>query len=100
MDELSRRFTVDAVPLRANAYLELRQHVSGAPAWGALGDATLALIDEAVAADQPDLALRLAETTLVAARKSGNLELIRKTTLRIIKLQEKGAGDKGQGTGS
>jgi hypothetical protein len=89
-DELSRRFTLDAVPLRAKALVELRPHIATTPGWEALAGAALPLIDEAIAANRPALAKKLAETCLVAARKSGNLELIRKATLRVAPLQEQG----------
>ena len=92
VDELSRRFTIETVPLRAKAYNNLRQHVATTSGWEALAEAALALVDEAVAANRADLALPLAETSLVAARKSGNLELVRKVTLRVLLLQEQGSG--------
>jgi hypothetical protein len=92
VDELSRRFTIETVPLRAKAYNDLRQHVTTTAGWEALAEAALALVDEAVAANHADLALPLAETSLVAARKSGNLELVRKVTLRVLLLQEQGSG--------
>ena len=92
VDELSRRFTVETLPLRAAAAIDLRRHVTSQSGWAALGESSLGMIDEAVAADQIDLALRLAETSLLAARKSGNLDLIRRATLRIVRLQEKTSG--------
>ncbi|HEY2148826.1 MAG TPA: hypothetical protein VGH32_12875 [Pirellulales bacterium] len=92
VDELSRRFTIDSVPLRAKTCIELRQHIATIPDWHALGEAALAAIDEAAAANRADLALPLAETSLLAARKSGNLELIRKVTLRVVELQDEGTG--------
>jgi hypothetical protein len=97
-DELSRRFTVDELPLRAKALFDLRSHIAATPGWESLAGAALPLIDEAVAANQSDLALRLAETALVAARKSGNLELIRKATLRVVTLQEQGGAGRDSGT--
>jgi hypothetical protein len=100
VDELSRRFTIETVPLRAKAYNDLRQHVATTPGWEALAEAALALVDEAVAANHADLALPLAETSLVAARKSGNLELVRKVTLRVLLLQDQGSGARGRGSGT
>jgi hypothetical protein len=98
VDELSRRFTIETVPLRAKAYNDLRQHVATTPGWEALAEASLALVDEAVAANHGELALPLAETSLVAARKSGNLEVVRKVTLRVLLLQEQGAGAGNRGS--
>jgi hypothetical protein len=92
VDELGRRFTIETLPLRAKSCIELRQHVSTMSDWHALGEAALAAIDEAAAANRADLALPLAETSLLAARKSGNLELIRKVTLRVVELQDEGTG--------
>jgi len=92
VDELSRRFTIEAVPLRAKLYADLRKHVTAISDWHALGEAALASIDEAAAANRADLALPMAETSLLAARKSGDLELIRKVTLRVIELQDDGTG--------
>jgi hypothetical protein len=91
-DDLCRRFTVDQVPLRANALLEVRKHVVSSAAWESLAVMALPLVDEAVAANRPDLSAPLAEASLVAARKSGNIELIRKVTLRVLLLQEQGPG--------
>jgi hypothetical protein len=91
VDELSRRFTIETVPLRVKTYLDLQQHVTTIADWHALGEAALAAIDEAVAANRADLALSLGETGLLAARKSGNLELIRRVTLRVLELQGQSA---------
>ncbi len=98
LDELSRRFTVDALPLRAKSYLDLRQHVTSTPSWEMLAESTLALIDEATAAGPTDLALPLAETSLLAARKANNLELIRKATLKVLLLQAQRSGVGGRGS--
>ncbi len=92
VDELSRRFTIDSVPLRSKTCIELRQHIATIAGWQALGEAALAAIDEAAAANRADLAMPLAETSLLAARKSGNLELIRKVTLRVVEFQNEGTG--------
>jgi hypothetical protein len=97
-DDLSRRFTVDEAPLRAKALFDLRSHIATTPGWESLASAALPLIDEAVAANQPALALSLAETALIAARKSGNLELVRKATLRVVTLQEQGSAGRESGT--
>jgi hypothetical protein len=91
VDELSRRFRIETVPLRTKAYLDLRQHITTIPDWHGLGEAALAAIDEAVAVNRADLALSLAESSLLAARKSGNLDLIRKVTLRVLELQGQSA---------
>jgi hypothetical protein len=80
------------VPLRATAYIDLRPHVATTPGWEALAEAALALVDEALAANRADLALPLVETSLLAARKSSNLELIRRVTHRVLLLQEQGSG--------
>ena len=98
LDELSRRFTVDALPLRAKSYLDLRQHVTSTPGWEMLAESTLALIDEATAAGPTDLALPLAETSLLAARKANDLELIRKATLKVLVLQAQRSGVGGRGS--
>ena len=68
LDELSRRFAVDALPLRAKSYVDLRRHVATTPDWEMLAESTLALIDEATAAGHTDLATPLAETSLLAAQ--------------------------------
>jgi hypothetical protein len=96
VDELSRRFTVETVPSRARAYIDLRQHVATTPGWEALAEAALALVDEAIAANRADLALPLVETSLLAARKSSNLELVRRVTHRVLLLQEQGSGSEKQ----
>jgi hypothetical protein len=98
LDELSRRFAVDALPLRAKSYLDLRQHVTSTPGWEMLAESTLALIDDATAAGHNDLALPLAETSLLAARKANNVELIRKATLKVLSLQAQGSGAGGRGS--
>jgi hypothetical protein len=98
LDELSRRFTVDALPLRAKSYVDLRQHVATTPDWEMLAESTLALVDEATAAGHTDLAIPLAETSLLAARKANNLELIRKATLKVLLLQAQGSGAGGRGS--
>lgn len=92
VDELCRRFTIDQVPFRADALLEVRKHVVTSAAWESLASLALPLVDEAVAANRPDLSVPLAEASLLAARKSGNIELIRKVTLRVLLLQEQGPG--------
>ena len=53
-----------------------------------MGEAGLALIDDAVAADKAQLAGRIAEIALASARRSHNNELIRKATSRILKLRQ------------
>jgi hypothetical protein len=98
LDELSRRFTIDSLSLRAKSYLDLRQHVTSAPAWEILSESTLALIDDATAAGHSDLAAPLVETSLQAARKANNVELIRKATLKVLSLQAEGPGVGGRGS--
>ncbi len=92
VDELSRRFTIDEAPLRAKACLDLRPHVASVPGWEALASMALPLVDEVIAANHSELTLPLAETSLLAARKSGNNDLIRKVTQRVLLLQEQNQG--------
>jgi hypothetical protein len=94
LDELGRRFAVDSLSLRAKSYLDLRPHVSTAAAWEMLAESTLELIDEATAGGHADLTLPLAETSLLAARKANDLELIRKATLKALLVQAKGSGER------
>jgi hypothetical protein len=92
LDELVRRFSVDAIALRAKTFVDVRQHIATTPAWEMLSQAALGRIDEATAAGHADLALPLAETSLLAARKANNMELIRKATLKALLLQAQGSG--------
>ena len=57
LDELARRFAVDAVPLRARSYAEVRQHVTSTPSWEVLAQSVLALIDEASKAGHAEFAM-------------------------------------------
>ncbi len=90
LDELTRRFAVDAVSLRAKSYVEVRRYVTTVSSWEMLAQSALALIDEATKAGRKELAVPLAETSLQAARKANNLELIRQATLKALSLESQG----------
>ncbi len=98
VDALNERFAIDALAMRAKMLSDLRPHVTGSPGWEAVSMTANDLIDEALAARRNDIAMQLAVTSLVTARKSANNELIRKATLQVIDLQAGGTGLKAKKT--
>jgi len=90
-DEIGRRFAVNSLEVRSQTLNDLQARVLSSESLDALAEAAAALIDEATAAAQPDLAQHLAELSLTSARKSGNIETIRKVTLRIIHMRSAAA---------
>jgi hypothetical protein len=88
VDQLCHAFAVDDLDVRSHALTELRAKVREPAGCEAMGEAGLTLIDDAVAADNLQMAGRIAELTLSVARRSGNNELIRKVTSRILKLRQ------------
>jgi hypothetical protein len=87
VDELARRFAVNSLEVRTQALDNLRAHVTTPEAWDALANAASGMIDDAIAAAQPDAAAHLAEVSLTSARKSANLDTVRKVTLQILHLR-------------
>jgi hypothetical protein len=88
VDQLCHAFAVDELEVRAHALTDLRAKVREPAGCEAMAEAGLTLIDDAVTAENSQVAARIAETTLVAARRSGNNELIRKVTSRILRLRQ------------
>ncbi len=87
-EQICKRFTVDELELRSQTLEGLRATVREPIASGLLAQTAVDLIDEAVAANRPKVAEALAETSLAAARHSGDNELIKKVTLRILKMRQ------------
>ncbi|HEX4000255.1 MAG TPA: hypothetical protein VHX65_17015 [Pirellulales bacterium] len=87
VDELARRFAVNSLEVRTQALDNLRAHVTTPEAWDALANAASGMIDDAIAAAQPDAAAHLAEVSLTSARKSADLDTVRKVTLQILHLR-------------
>jgi hypothetical protein len=86
-DEIGRRFAVNSLEVRSQTLDDLQGHALDSDSLDALAEAAATLIDEATAAAQPDLAQHLAELSLTSARKSCNVEIIRKVTLRILRMR-------------
>ncbi len=87
IDALNERFVVDALALRVKAMTDIRAHITASTGWEALVLTTSNLINEALAAGRRQDAMQLAITQLVAARKTGSPELIRKATLAVVDIQ-------------
>ena len=88
LDQLCHGYAVDQLEVRSKTLGELRAKVREPSACEAIGEAAVALVDDAVTAENIPLANQIAETALVSARRSGNNELIRKATVRILKLRQ------------
>jgi hypothetical protein len=88
VDQLRHAYAVDDLEVRAQALTELRAKVREPAGCEAMGEAALALIDDAVAADKTQLAGKIAEIALASARRSNSNELTRKVTSRILKLRQ------------
>lgn len=86
-DELARRFAVNSLEVRSQTLNDLQARPLTSDALAAVAEAAAGLIDDAMAAGQPDLAQHLAEMSLVLARRSANIETIRKITLRIVRMR-------------
>jgi len=91
VDELVRRFAVSSLEVRLQTLTDLQAHVRTSAAMAAVATAESALIDEATTAAQPDTVQKLAEMSIVAARKSGDADAIRRVTLRILHLRNPAA---------
>jgi hypothetical protein len=91
VDELARRFAVNSLEVRSQTLNNLQSHVRTSESLDALAEAAAALVDDATTAAQPDLVQHLSELSLTSARKSGNVDVIRKITLRIIRLRSSAA---------
>jgi hypothetical protein len=91
VDELVRRFAVNSLEVRLQALTELQARVRTSAATAAVATAESALIDEAMTSGQPDTVQKLAEMSIVAARKSADADVIRRVTLRIIRLRNPSA---------
>lgn len=86
-DELARRFAVDSLQVHWQTLDDLRAHADSPKSWAALANDASSLIDEASATGNRDLANRLAELSISAARNSDDLDTIRKVTLRIVQMR-------------
>ncbi len=91
VDELVRRFAVNSLDVRLQTLTDLQARVHTSAATAAVATAESALIDEATTAGQPATAQKLAEMSIVAARKSADADVIRRVTLRIIRLRNPAA---------
>ncbi len=90
LDELESHYLINMLSLRAKTLVELRRHLSSSADFDTLANLALGLEEETVAAGRADLSLALLETAVGAARKSADPDLIRRTTLRVIKFQQGG----------
>lgn len=86
-DELVRRFAVDSLGLQSQMIDQLQGHDLTPESSAAVANAAAALIEEASAAGRADLAEHMAELSLISARKSADIDTIRKITLQIVRMR-------------
>jgi len=87
-DELVERYEIDALETRAETLGKLRVSVTDPSAARALAESGFALVDEAVADGRDDLAIKAAEHTVDAARKSDDNALHRRAVWCFINLKK------------
>lgn len=85
-DELVERYEIDALETRVETLAKLRTSVTDPSTARALAESGFALVDEAVAGGRDDLAVKAAEDTVDAARRSDDNALYRRAVLRFINL--------------
>lgn len=93
-DCMVRDFTIDAS--EANASIldtkaimleQLRDRAETPEDLAAVAEGAIALAEQAAADDKADLAEKMARMALAAARKTGDDDLVRKATLRLVELR-------------
>ena len=87
-DEIIRRYEVDALETQVETFRMLRQSVTTPSVARALTEKGFALLDDAAAADNKDLALQVAEDAIAVAKKSDDNELFKQAVMRFVNLQE------------
>jgi hypothetical protein len=88
IDRLEARFEVDAFDLKTELVTQLGRNGNEETTYRELAELALELADEAANRGRNGLARDLTTKALVAARRSGNSDLVRKATLAIVQLQQ------------
>lgn len=87
-DALLEQFEIEALKTKAELLDRLRATVTDAAAAQALAESGLALVDQAVAEGEKDLAIKAAEHTVGIANKSNDTALHRRAVLRFLSLKD------------
>ncbi|NQT40863.1 MAG: hypothetical protein HQ581_25435 [Planctomycetes bacterium] len=87
IERLDASYSIDAQAMRLTALEAMGRNVHGTRTSNELAERSLAMASQLVEAKQLDRAARLALTALAAARKSGNLLLMRKATLAVDEIK-------------
>lgn len=86
--EKARQFEIGETAERVQTLTALRTKAATPASFGALAEQTLALVDQPGSAVPRDQAWQLTEMAIGAARKSGDVELAKRATLRFLKLRD------------
>jgi hypothetical protein len=86
--EKVRQFEIEETAEKAQILAALRAKATTPATFGALAEQTLALVDQPGNALPREQARELTEMAIGAARKSGDVELAKRATLRFLKLRD------------